>query len=323
MVVIQLLRYRHYTRSLNPDECICVDGVAPAKLNLSHWPGNRTPPELKHDLSTGMALKLAQSPDRERWLQGITTVTNNHWDTDGLCSVYAVLHPQEALQRGDVLLAAAMAGDFTMFTTPEGVKIDLTLTALTRHPESPVASDKFSDDLTRRQAQYEFGLELLPKLIEDPDLPLEWIGDDYRTIQNDLRTLREDESMLEVFAALDFAVVRSDCRLSESAVNTAAGVDRYLEVVHVDDSFLYSCRYTTLSWFELALKRERPDWTPLAAELTALTGSPWHAEKLTDPTPQLWHGYADGPRPCSVSPERIVGVVRRFFTKHPFLPAGL
>ncbi len=318
-----MLAYRHYTRSLNPDQCLCVDGVAPAKLNLSHWPGNRTPPELKHDLSTGMALKLAQSPDRERWLQGITTVTNNHWDTDGLCSVYAVLHPRDALQHGDVLLAAAMAGDFTMFTTPEGVKIDLTLTALTKHQESPVASDKFSDDLTRRQAQYEFGLELLPKLLNDPDLHMEWISDDYRAIQNDLRSLREDESMLEVMAALDFAVVRSDRRLSEAAVNTAAGMDRYLEVTPEGSSFLYMCRYTTLSWFELAQKRQRPDWTSLVAELTALTGSPWHAEELTDPTPQLWHGDEAGPKACPVPPERVVPVVSRFFTKHPFLPAGL
>jgi hypothetical protein len=129
--------------------------------------------------------------------------------------------------------------------------------------------------------------------------------------------------MLEVMAALDFAVVRSDRRLSEVAVNTAAGMDRYLEITPAGSSFLYMCRYTTLSWFELAQKRQRPDWTALAAALTELTGSPWYAEELTDPTPQLWHGDEAGPRPCPMSPERVLPVVSRFFTKHPFLPAGL
>ena len=42
---------------------ITVDGAIGAPgLNLSHWPGNTTPKELRHDLSTGSALASVSPP---------------------------------------------------------------------------------------------------------------------------------------------------------------------------------------------------------------------------------------------------------------------
>ena len=41
-------------------------------LNLSHWPGNRTPAHLKADTTTEMALKLARDPGRDAWLAGVS-----------------------------------------------------------------------------------------------------------------------------------------------------------------------------------------------------------------------------------------------------------
>ena len=84
-------------------------------LNLSHWPGNRTPAHLKADTSTEMALKLARDPGREEWLRGVSIVTNNHFDTDGLLSLYAVLRPEEALRHEKEMIQAARTGDFGEF----------------------------------------------------------------------------------------------------------------------------------------------------------------------------------------------------------------
>ena len=80
---------------------ICVDGVLGARgLELSHWPGNRTPVALKHELSTGCALAFARlSPsERERRADGAEAIVNNHFDTDGVLASFAARWPEEALR---------------------------------------------------------------------------------------------------------------------------------------------------------------------------------------------------------------------------------
>jgi hypothetical protein len=322
------LVYRHWHDGLDPAVCLSVDGGAPGALNLSHWPGNRTPDRFRHDLSTGSCLLLAKAQDREEILRDITTVTNNHWDTDGVCSVFASLYPAPALAHGQLLLEAALAGDFAVYTTPEGVKLDLTLTALTKHANSPVASAKYTNDVQRRQAQYDYAMELLPALLVNPDLHLEWISAELGRIQSDLRRLREEDASVERFDALDFVVISHDAPLHPMAENTEAGCDRILSVERRDHGFCYRLRLSTLSWFDLqGLRRERPDWLPLLQELRAAApgdGGDWTADKLTDPTPTLAFKDSAGELAPNRTPPGVVrDIVARFFTRSPFLPAGL
>ena len=59
---------------------VSVDGAFGAPgLNLSHWPGNTTPPDLRHDLSTGAALAFAAlSPEeRARRAEGCVAVASS------------------------------------------------------------------------------------------------------------------------------------------------------------------------------------------------------------------------------------------------------
>lgn len=327
------MRYRHWGEDVDPARTICVDGDADAVLQLSHWPGNRTPKRFAHDLSTGMCLKLAQAEDRAELLREIDTVTNTHWDTDGLCSVFAVLEPQAALAHAQTLLAAAIAGDISVFTTPEGVKIDLTLTALTKHPDSPVQTailqQRFRDDRAVRQAQYDYGLKALPQLLENPDLHLAWIRDEYTRILADLRDLREEAAEVERLDALDLAIVRTDRPLHETAVNTAAGTDRILTIGRQGGGLLFELRLTTLSWFELVSRpyTPRPDWAPLLEKLRAQAasdGGQWKADDLRLPTPRLAFVDAeDEPAPCAAPPEAVHTLAVEFFSRHPLLPAGI
>ncbi|MCA8910994.1 MAG: hypothetical protein KDB82_04780 [Planctomycetes bacterium] len=324
------LVYRHWNEALDPEVCVSVDGNAPGRLNLSHWPGNRTPERFRHDLSTGMCIKVAEAEDRLEVLEGFTTVTNNHWDTDGACSVFAMVEPAQALLHGQTLLAAAIAGDFGQFTTPEGVKLDLTLTALSKHRDSPVASGKFAHEQERRQAQYEFAIELLPRLLANPDLHADWFAREFWTIQQDLRALREADVELERFDALDFAVVTTDRKLHEYAVNTAAGCDRIL-TIEVDEQggYRYELRLTTLSWFDLesAPPRTRLPWQDLADELNAEGGGVpggWQAGDLQDPTPVLAFTEESGRlAPCTTRPDVVKRTMARFFSAGPYLPAGI
>lgn len=324
------LVYQHWNEALDPEVCVSVDGNAPGRLNLSHWPGNRTPVRFRHDLSTGMCLKLADAKDRLQTLEGITTVTNNHWDTDGACSVFAVMQPALALVHAQTLIAASIAGDFGQFSTPEGVKLDLTLTALTKRHDSPVASDRFSDDLERRQAQYEFALELIPRLMANPDLHADWFAQEFWSIQQDLRLLREDDAELERFDALDLCVVTSDRELHETAVNTTAGCDRILSVIVGEDgAYLYKLRLTTLSWFDLLTgpPRQRLDWSDLVEllnEEAKSDGGSWLGGDLNDPTPVLaFVDDAGALAPCTTRPETVKRLIAQFFSRGPYLPAGI
>lgn len=77
-------------------------------LELSHWMPNRTPAALKADTSTGIALNFVAQPAAP----AVDGVINNHADTDGVLSTFAVCHPALALAHRDTLVQAATMGDF-------------------------------------------------------------------------------------------------------------------------------------------------------------------------------------------------------------------
>jgi hypothetical protein len=136
---------------------ISCDGlVAGASLDLTHWQRNRTPRRYKADTSTEIALNFVNSAEAaEKWPEAV--VVNNHFDTDGALSVWALLEPERALACRDLLVAAAEAGDFDEWPALErGLWLDAAIRAL--------AADASSD-----AAAYENVLPRLPDLIRDLD----------------------------------------------------------------------------------------------------------------------------------------------------------
>ena len=172
------------------ERSICADGlVQGADLHLTHWSNNKvsqrraaascaphacrragdsdvtcvpprpslllqTPMEYKADLSTEIVFKwlklgaAAKYPSRE-FLDAV--VLNNHFDTDGLMSAWALLEPDKALQYESVMVAAAAAGDFEEWDLSDrGMILDIAFSKLAQE----AGSDK---------AAYE---ELLPKVEE-------------------------------------------------------------------------------------------------------------------------------------------------------------
>lgn len=321
------LVYQHWHEGLDPRVCVSVDGDAPGRLHLSHWPGNRTPAEFRHDLSTGSCLLLAKSERRAELLSGITTVTNNHWDTDGLCSAFVMVLPGLALEQAPLLVAAAMAGDYDLFTTPEGVKINLTLTALTRHEHSPVRTALFGTDLEARIAQYRHGLNLLPQLLANPDLHADWFAREYWTIMKDLRAMREDQAMILRHEPHDLVEVRGDRRFHVVAVNTNCDAGTILEVVELDGAWLYELRYTTRTWFDMPSRprtalNARRDWQPLLSALNqdcSAPGGHWAADDWREPNAGLrFVDNAGRPAPNATPPQDLARQVRA----HLFEPAA-
>ena len=121
------MRFEFYTEALDNVPKLSVDGTVDNAIHFSHWQGNNTPAELKADTSTEIALNLVASPKRTQLTQGIELVTNNHFDTDGVLSVWTVLNGERALAYRDLLIAAAEAGDFSEHSSDDGVKVSIAI----------------------------------------------------------------------------------------------------------------------------------------------------------------------------------------------------
>ena len=106
------MRYVPYHRLANLPSII-VDGKAndSTVLTLSHWPSSNTPVELKADLSAEIVYRYLNNSD-SILSKPCDVVSNNHFDEDGLVSLYSLLNPQAALEEQSTLVDIASAGDF-------------------------------------------------------------------------------------------------------------------------------------------------------------------------------------------------------------------
>ena len=134
---------------------ISCDGLVRG-CHLTHWQGNRTPRRYKADTSTEIALSFVVSSEaRDNWATAVAV--NNHFDTDGVLSVWTLLDPESALTRRDLLVAAAEAGDFDEWPAIDaGLWLDAAIRAL---------GSRAGDDA----AAYQTVLSQLPELIDGID----------------------------------------------------------------------------------------------------------------------------------------------------------
>ncbi|GJM23542.1 MAG: hypothetical protein DHS20C15_34570 [Planctomycetota bacterium] len=256
-------RFEFFVEGADPSRTVLVDGTADGFRSLSHWPGNTTPAALKRDLSTGIALHWAQLSDAEhaRLLGDFSVVANNHYDTDGVLSVFAVLHPERALAHRDLMLAAAAAGDFAVWRGEEAAAIDLTIMASSSSPDSPVPGvAAMSSDVERWAACYEHWLRELPALLSDPLQHRELIATELDRLHAQLELVRRGEDLqVQRFPDEDLALVTTRAALGPVALHEAVGDLHRVLVVHPgDDGPRYRFEYRDESWFELVDKRPLP-----------------------------------------------------------------
>jgi len=121
------MRFQYYSEEIANLPKLSVDGTVGNSIHFSHWQDNETPEEVKADTSTEIALNLVTSPNRERLTQGIELVTHNHFDTDGMLSVWTVMTGERAAKYREVLIAAAEAGDFSEYSTETGIRVSIAI----------------------------------------------------------------------------------------------------------------------------------------------------------------------------------------------------
>jgi hypothetical protein len=317
---------------------VSVDGAwnAPG-LNLSHWPGNTTPPELKHDLSTGIALAFARLPEgrQAELAAGCVALANNHLDTDGICSLFAVRYPDRALPRAEKLLAAAATGDFFTVPSDEAFVVDAIVKGLRDEQRSPwrervvgLSADERDEWCTREM------VERFASIL-DGDV------DEFRSLwEPDLEALKADVRDLALCSRdelvhLDLAIWTAPRDTTSSRAGAQRvfdpgrhallgdGGDRVLVIGGTQAAATYRFIVGTYSWFDLVTIKAlaRPDLAALAEELNSLEGTEpgdevaWRYQPITGASPELWFGTSDfetfeehaAPflRPSTLAPETV------------------
>ncbi len=316
---------------------ITVDGTWDAPgLNLSHWPGNRTPPHLRRDLSTGCALAFAELEplEREQLAEGCTAIVNNHVDTDGLCALFAVRHPKRAGAYAQALLEAAAAGDFFEIPTERALCVDLLVSGVYDQERSPLRAESgWSDSQTRYELGTHYLIDRAADLFDSERLPHpELWRDGLNQALDDLKRLRQCKA--EAHPDMDLHL------WSETADNASPGPGRHalFDSTSHDLAAWIECaskgsRYrliqSTRSWFDLPSRAPviRKDMRQLAQSLNHLEGSDegdeqaWRAQAPTNASPELWFGTRDPDayvehgehlRASSLRPEQWMAELKRF-----------
>lgn len=142
------MRFEFYHSGLDDVPKLSVDGTVSHSIHFSHWQGNETPAEIKADTSTEIALNLVAAPNKETLTRGIELVTNNHFDTDGVLSVWTVLTGERALELRDQLIPAAEAGDFSEFSNEGAVRASIVI----QGSDQAAPGDKGGSPLARQLA---------------------------------------------------------------------------------------------------------------------------------------------------------------------------
>lgn len=296
---------------------VIVDGspTEGTRLCLSHWPRIPTPPGYEADLSAQMAFRYLDHLD----LHGdAALVSNNHFDQDGLVSVFALVSPDAARANRDLLTDLAAAGDFGTYRFREAARASMAIAALADPERSPLPAPP-ADPAAATAALYEALLGRVVELVAHPDRYASlWRDEDACLTESErcMGTLAVIEECPEVDLALvtlpeyaqglptagghRFASSRT-AGLHPMAVHNAT--PRFVIAMLQGRRYSVTCRYETWVQFRSRPMRPRVDLAPLARELDGLEGAAaWEA----DPPGKLVAGLRlKGDAESSIPPDRF------------------
>lgn len=294
---------------------VVVDG-APNEatvLCLSHWPGVEQPPGLGRDLSAAMAFAYLDDPCEHPPTE---TVTNNHFDQDGIVSIFALTEPESASAHRELLIDVAAAGDFAIYRDRRAARASMVLSKYAENQPPDCGYDSFTDQL------YE---ELLPRLLSivlEPERHREMWADEDATLTASEAAIASGRITIAERPDLDLAVVHvpdddpapGGHRFGGGAVDGPhpmalhRATDRFRLLFVQGRRYRYTDRYETWVQYRSRPLQPRVDLRPLADELSSLeTGVvTWRADAPSALTPLLTH---DGE--SSLEPGVVVDLVER------------
>ncbi|HEX2984727.1 MAG TPA: DUF6687 family protein [Ignavibacteriales bacterium] len=260
--------FERYVKDKN--KCICVDGMFESKLQLSHWPGNGTPYELRGDTSTEIAFNLLESPRKNKYLEGVEYVSNNHFDGDGIIASYVLLFPDEALEHKEELINMARTGDFSEFSTEDALKANIVIESLL-DSEKSIYKKEISElnypDLI--QFLYEKAHELIPGLLKNIDNYQKIWDAEFKEYLISESSFESRESVFSDYGDSNLSVIETKSPLHKVSKFKHAKNDIVLTVIKTDKGNLYELQYKDYTWFDTVRenKLERKTFNELVEKL--------------------------------------------------------
>jgi len=304
---------------------IIVDGF-PADgtlITLSHWVGSGSPDEIADDLSTQIAFRYLDRPDLHVPAEA---VSNNHFDEDGLCGIYAVLSPSDALARREQIIDVASAGDFGVFRSRDAARVAFALMSYADEDRSPLGNSVFSQPYAAQSgALYTECLAKLPEMLAEPERfrvlweeEDAWLARDEKCAESGAMSIVEEPD-------IDLAIVTLPENGAAPIESEADILGRHQGAIHNRTRMFrtlamrgnrYIVRYRYETWVRYVSRPTMPriDLAPLAAELTSreTSGAQWEFGGVENLTPQL---RVKNGAESSLPPEAFVSTVTDFLRR--------
>lgn len=287
------MRFEFYSEAIDDLPKLSVDGTVSNSIHFSHWSGNETPVEVKADTSTEIALKLVTSPNRAVLTKNIELVTNNHFDTDGMLSVWTVMTGERAAEYRDLLIAAAEAGDFSEYSSADGVRISLAIQGSdvifpSDNSGSPLARMLAGEEVNDDARCYELLMPEIEKLLTNINHYESLWKDGWRKIVDALESFDRGSSSVvefpeskislvtlepEIFSGSGFDPTRHSAPFT--AISRFAKGQLFIIAIPTKGGWFYRVDYPYYSWAETVVRPtvERRDLTEVLQRLNALEGA--------------------------------------------------
>lgn len=298
------MNFEFYHSGLDTVPKLAVDGTVNNAVHFSHWQGNQTPTELKADTSTEIALNLVASPNQSELTQGIELVTNNHFDTDGVLSVWTVLTGQRALELREQLIPAAEAGDFSEFPNETSVRASIAIQGSDQPtPEeasgSPLACQLAGENVSDDARAYALVLPEVGRLLTKTDQYESLWRNAWERIARAMESFERGTSKVTEFADAGLSLVTLAPEVFSgksgnngfnptrhaapyTAISQYAKGKLFLITTPVKTGWAYRVDYPYYSWAETVVRPPIPrrDFSQLLNELNQLEGAPDAVWKL-------------------------------------------
>ncbi len=289
------MKFQFYTEDLDNVPKLSVDGTVSNSIHFSHWQGNKTPVEVKADTSTEIALNLVASPNRAALTNDIELVTNNHFDTDGVLSVWTVLTGARATEFRGQLIAAAEAGDFSEYSSDEGVRISLAIQGTDQASPnddtgSPLARFIAKEQIADDARAYELVLPEVENLLTNVNNYEPLWRDGWKRIADALESFDRGTSDVIEYADSKVSLITLAPELFDgggfsptrhaapyTAISKFARGELFLIGIPTPGGWFYRLDYPYYSWAETVV-RPRVDRRDLTSALQALNEQETNSE---------------------------------------------
>jgi hypothetical protein len=230
-------------------------------LCFSHHPPNNNHPRYAADTTTEGVLRFLECAQEGRdgvRLSDIAdyTVTTHHLDADSVLPVWALLNPEAALARRDLLTRVARSGDFFLYLDKTSARINATIEGLhwrLRGKGRP-GERLIEDNLTR--ACFDWLLPRMESLLDDPTPYREYWEAPLNAQQQDRDYLQESNRITELWDShLSHVVTDHDPEVA--ALNTLCRNDLLL-IWRTDSQERRLEVRPAIAWYELTSLPHRP-----------------------------------------------------------------